>query len=486
MFVNNNRLSLLSDSTNPEELNRIQLIQCAKSEYANGHHPDTSYRCEFNDAYVPDCNRPEQCGMNPVFSDHFLNPSLIYTNSVTNNESCGYSYAPVKNTLNDVPSMNGSLEPISPMCLIPTRQCHFIPNYTAPQHGYIDFKLPEDTTYQTSAHTRLLNDSINGAKDTSDGPNQLQETQSVCSLASTASPSSTFENNQQFLPCFHRHYLNSLLPAQKSCMQTRYSRPIEEKRVTASPSSPISPLPYPSNASSCHSEHSSKESLYHESNGFPNRSEKGKYSLFFFSTIELLSVPPFSFCSSSLDISIPSKLVTPLPCESSSKHLWTSNCLKKDLPREKETNGIECKAVPSPITHYNINRSRCYGTTLKSKQNDKKQRSFKKTSKGHCKDIFLFTPSRRKSRAGRKPLSGVFGVCRQDSRWVVSYRDEKDVSRHRYFSFQNEEEQEKQLCFAKRFLWKVVRLGRQLNPRDGEGLEEFVRNYDSDGIFLSS
>lgn len=97
------------------------------------------------------------------------------------------------------------------------------------------------------------------------------------------------------------------------------------------------------------------------------------------------------------------------------------------------------------------------------------------------KELFLQGPSRRKSRAGRKPLSGVFGICRQDSRWVVSYKDDDNKTRHRYFVFHTDEQKEEQLNIAKRFLWKVIRLGRKLNPRDGEGLEEFVRNYESDG-----
>lgn len=112
---------------------------------------------------------------------------------------------------------------------------------------------------------------------------------------------------------------------------------------------------------------------------------------------------------------------------------------------------------------------------------EKKVRPAKKAPRNRVKEFLAPAPSRRKSRAGRKPLSGVFGICRQDSRWVVSYRDNQERSRHRYFFFQTELEQWTQLVLAKRFLWKVVRLGRKLNPRDGEGLEEFVRSYDSDG-----
>lgn len=111
----------------------------------------------------------------------------------------------------------------------------------------------------------------------------------------------------------------------------------------------------------------------------------------------------------------------------------------------------------------------------------KRARPSKKQMKDRVREFLTPVPSRRKSRAGRKPLSGVFGICRQDARWVVSYRDDSEYTRHRYFVFETEEEKNCQLILAKRFLWKVVRLGRKLNPRDGEGLEEFVRSYESDG-----
>eukprot|EP00917_Polyrhabdina_sp_WS-2016_P020018 GHVP01042799.1.p1 GENE.GHVP01042799.1~~GHVP01042799.1.p1 ORF type:complete len:308 (+),score=56.23 GHVP01042799.1:551-1474(+) len=91
------------------------------------------------------------------------------------------------------------------------------------------------------------------------------------------------------------------------------------------------------------------------------------------------------------------------------------------------------------------------------------------------KKIFLednnqFAP--RRSKAGRKPFSGVFGICRQDTRWIVPFLKSEGEIRHKVFNFSNKEEEAAALVQGKIFLRWVIANGVRAHTRDGEGLNE--------------